>query len=53
MSEEKNPVTIIHKHQADGMNCYAQSLDDEITHVVDYGKMIEQDSDPKETDKDG
>jgi hypothetical protein len=35
--EKKKPLIKISKEQADKNNDYAQSLDDEITHVVDYG----------------
>jgi hypothetical protein len=39
MTEEKKKPLIkkISKDEADKNNDYAQSLDDEITHVVDYG----------------
>ena len=38
--EEKNMPKKISQAEADTNNDYAQSLDDEITHVVDYGEGL-------------
>tara|TARA_Y100001938_G_C7736760_1_gene257358 strand:- start:118 stop:267 length:150 start_codon:yes stop_codon:yes gene_type:complete len=38
--EEKNKPKKISKAEADKNDDYAQSLDDEITHVVDYGEGL-------------
>lgn len=35
--EKKKPLIKISKEEADKNNDYAQDLNDEITHVVDYG----------------
>ena len=39
--DEKQPE-VISKDEADVKNDYAQSLDDEITHKVDYGGIKEE-----------
>ena len=41
MTEDENmQPLLISKAEADKNNDYAQSLDDEITHVVDYGEGL-------------
>jgi hypothetical protein len=39
MSENKQQPKKITKDEADRLNNYAQSLNDTITHVVDYGNL--------------
>jgi hypothetical protein len=46
--QEKKPAKKISKEEADRLNNYAQGLDDEITHSVDYGIIGE---DTEETNK--
>jgi hypothetical protein len=36
-----NSAEIVDKETADSLNNYAQSLDDPITHVVDYGGLVD------------
>lgn len=45
--KSKTPKTpkVISKREADKMNTYAQGLNDEITHVVDYGAGLGDESD--------
>lgn len=45
---EKNTAKKISKEEADRLNNYAQGLNDEITHSVDYGTIGED----KDTDTD-
>ena len=42
-----NSAEKVDKETADRLNNYAQSLNDPITHVVDYGNLIEDDKKKK------
>ena len=42
-------VNVITRDEADKLNNFAQDLDDEITHVVDYGGVIEDDTEKKKS----
>ena len=44
MEEEKKQPNKISKEEADKKQEYAQSLEDEITDVVDYGDLGEEDA---------
>jgi hypothetical protein len=44
--KKKNTAKKISKEEADRLNNYAQSLDDEITHTVDYG-IVGEDTEGK------
>jgi hypothetical protein len=37
----KSTPKVISKNEADKMDNYVQSLEDEVTHVVDYGDIAE------------
>lgn len=55
MAEQQNkkePIKITRK-EADRMRDYAQSLDDEITHVVDYGDVLDGTADTDVTKQQG
>ena len=41
------PAEKVDRETADRLNNYAQSLNDPITHVVDYGNLIEDDKKKK------
>lgn len=42
-----NSAEKVDKETADRLNNYAQSLNDPITHVLDYGNLIEDDKKKK------
>ena len=44
MEDEKKQPNKISKEEADNKQDYAQSLEDEITDVVDYGDLGEEDA---------
>lgn len=47
MSESRNDAgqdtKKITREQADRLNDFAHDLDDEITHIVDYGELLDED----------
>jgi hypothetical protein len=50
MTEEKDTSSPkkISRKEANRLNNFAQELDDEITHVVDYGTMDDQEDNTKD-----
>jgi hypothetical protein len=44
MEDKKKQPEKISKDEADKLQDYAQGLDDEITHTVDYGDLGEEDA---------
>lgn len=41
-TNDKAPPKKITREEADRLNNFAQGLDDEITHVVDYGEGLDE-----------